>query len=47
MEPDRDDAAGQGTVVTPSAEFPPLGAEERAALGRLGARWHGPRAAGH
>ncbi|MFI5833933.1 APC family permease [Micromonospora sp. NPDC051300] len=45
MEPDRDDAAEQGTVVTPSAEFPPLGAEERAALGRLGARWHGPRRA--
>ncbi|SCG52714.1 amino acid/polyamine/organocation transporter, APC superfamily [Micromonospora humi] len=45
VERDRDDAAEQGTVVTPSAEFPPLGAEERAALGRLGARWHGPRRA--
>ncbi|MCW3816245.1 APC family permease [Micromonospora sp. DR5-3] len=36
-EPDR------GTLVTPSAEFPPLGPEERAALGRIGERWHTPR----
>lgn len=45
VEAERDDAAEPGTVVTPSAEFPPLGAEERAALGRLGTRWHGPREA--
>ncbi|WP_233601041.1 MULTISPECIES: APC family permease [Micromonospora] len=38
-----DDAAERGTVVTPSAEFPPLGPEERAALGRIGERWHAPR----
>ncbi|MFD2766792.1 APC family permease [Micromonospora eburnea] len=36
-EPDR------GTLVTPSAEFPPLGPEERAALGRIGERWRLPR----
>ncbi|WP_241825707.1 APC family permease [Micromonospora sp. CB01531] len=36
-EPDR------GTLVTPSAEFPPLGPEEQAALGRIGERWHTPR----
>lgn len=42
---DRDDAAEAGTVVTPSAEFPPLGDEERAALGRIGERWRGPRRA--
>ncbi|MFI6130336.1 APC family permease [Micromonospora sp. NPDC051141] len=46
MEAERDDAAEPGTVVTPSAEFPPLGVGERAALGRLGTRWHGPRGAG-
>lgn len=38
-----DDAAERGTVVTPSAEFPPLGPEERVALGRIGQHWHGPR----
>ncbi|WFE33577.1 APC family permease [Micromonospora sp. WMMD975] len=43
MEAGRDDAEERGTVVTPSAEFPPLDAEERAALGRIGARWRGPR----
>ncbi|MEU8259146.1 APC family permease [Micromonospora sp. NPDC048999] len=32
-EPDR------GSLVTPSAEFPPLGSEERAALSRIGERW--------
>ncbi len=36
-EPDR------GSLVTPSAEFPPLGPEERAALGRIGERWQVPR----
>ncbi|MFE9652701.1 APC family permease [Micromonospora sp. NPDC006431] len=36
-EPDR------GTLVTPSAEFPPLGPEEQAALGRIGERWQTPR----
>ncbi|MEU2612524.1 APC family permease [Micromonospora sp. NPDC007271] len=36
-EPDR------GSLVTPSAEFPPLGPEERAALGRIGERWRVPR----
>ncbi|MCW3842086.1 APC family permease [Micromonospora yasonensis] len=36
-EPDR------GTLVTPSAEFPPLDPEERAALGRIGERWRVPR----
>ncbi|MEE3919586.1 hypothetical protein V2I01_18265 [Micromonospora sp. BRA006-A] len=40
-----DDAAETGTVVTPSAEFPPLSDEERAALGRIGERWRGPRRA--
>ncbi|MEU1842208.1 APC family permease [Micromonospora sediminicola] len=45
MGADRHDAAEQGTVVTPSAEFPPLDDAERAALGRIGARWHGPRRA--
>ncbi|WP_345152055.1 APC family permease [Micromonospora maritima] len=45
MGADRDDAAEQGTVVTPSAEFPPLDDAERVALGRIGARWHGPRRA--
>ncbi|MFF0654686.1 APC family permease [Micromonospora tulbaghiae] len=45
MGSDRDDAAEAGTVVTPSAEFPPLGDEERAALGRIGERWRGPRRA--
>ncbi|MET7971361.1 APC family permease [Micromonospora sp. NPDC005305] len=37
------DEAERGTVVTPSAEFPPLGHEERAALGRIGERWQEPR----
>ncbi|KAB1910616.1 APC family permease [Micromonospora sp. AMSO31t] len=37
------DEAERGTVVTPSAEFPPLGQEERAALGRIGERWQEPR----
>ncbi|MET8906604.1 APC family permease [Micromonospora sp. NPDC004551] len=37
------DEAERGTVVTPSAEFPPLGHEERAALGRIGERWRAPR----
>ncbi|NES26506.1 amino acid permease [Micromonospora terminaliae] len=37
------DEAERGTVVTPSAEFPPLGREERAALGRIGERWREPR----
>ncbi|MFI2709337.1 APC family permease [Micromonospora sp. NPDC018662] len=45
MEAERDGGTEPGSVVTPSAEFPPLGAEERAALGRIGARWHGPRRA--
>jgi amino acid transporter len=40
---ERDDEAERGTVVTPSAEFPPLGPEERAALGRIGERWREPR----
>ncbi|TWH68211.1 APC family permease [Micromonospora olivasterospora] len=30
---------GEGTVVTPSAEFPPLGAEELDALRRIGDQW--------
>ncbi|MGW5666900.1 APC family permease [Micromonospora sp. NPDC003776] len=38
-EPDR------GSLVTPSAEFPPLGPEERAALARIGERWRSPRRA--
>ncbi|MFE9959373.1 APC family permease [Micromonospora sp. NPDC005299] len=42
-EGERDDAAERGTIVTPSAEFPPLGPEERAALGRIGERWREPR----
>ncbi|MEU0153456.1 APC family permease [Micromonospora fulviviridis] len=42
-EGERDDAAGRGTIVTPSAELPPLGPEERAALGRIGERWREPR----
>ncbi|WP_089156497.1 APC family permease [Micromonospora sp. NBS 11-29] len=46
MGADGDDAAERGTVVTPSAEFPPLDAGDRAALGRIGARWHNPRSAG-
>ena len=37
-----DDAAERGTVVTPSAEFPPLSPEERTALGRIGERWRSP-----
>ncbi|MEU1685482.1 APC family permease [Micromonospora sp. NPDC005707] len=37
------DEAERGTVVTPSAEFPPLGHDERAALGRIGERWREPR----
>jgi amino acid transporter len=41
---ERDDEAERGTVVTPSAEFPPLGPEERAALARIGERWQEPRA---
>ncbi|SCF38057.1 Amino acid transporter [Micromonospora viridifaciens] len=36
-EPDR------GSLVTPSAEFPPLDPEERTALGRIGERWRVPR----
>ncbi|MEU3452063.1 APC family permease [Micromonospora sp. NPDC006766] len=35
-EPDR------GTLVTPSAEFPPLAPQERVALGRIGERWRVP-----
>ncbi|WP_231921222.1 APC family permease [Micromonospora auratinigra] len=42
---ERDDAGQPGTAVTPSAEFPPLAAEERAALGRIGERWAGPQPA--
>ncbi|MEU4481648.1 APC family permease [Micromonospora sp. NPDC023966] len=42
-EGDRDDAADRGTIVTPSAEFPPLGPEERTALSRIGERWREPR----
>ncbi|MFG2053791.1 APC family permease [Micromonospora sp. NPDC048930] len=38
-----DDEAERGTVVTPSAEFPPLDPEERAALGRIGDHWQEPR----
>ncbi|RZU73093.1 amino acid/polyamine/organocation transporter (APC superfamily) [Micromonospora kangleipakensis] len=38
-----DDEADRGTLVTPSAEFPPLGPEERAALSRIGERWRAPR----
>ncbi|WP_433284888.1 APC family permease [Micromonospora sp. CA-244673] len=37
------DEAERGTIVTPSAEFPPLGHGERAALGRIGERWREPR----
>ncbi|MFJ8582701.1 APC family permease [Micromonospora sp. NPDC093277] len=39
----RDAEPDRGTLVTPSAEFPPLGPEERAALGRIGERWRPPR----
>ncbi|MFI7425857.1 APC family permease [Micromonospora sp. NPDC049836] len=42
----RDDEVEQGTVVTPSAEFPPLDPAERAALGRIGERWRPPHADG-
>ncbi|MGR6317034.1 APC family permease [Micromonospora soli] len=38
-EPDR------GTLVTPSAEFPPLKPDERAVLSRIGERWRTPRRA--
>ncbi|GAA4572959.1 potassium transporter KimA [Micromonospora coerulea] len=38
-----DDEAERGTVVTPSAEFPPLAPDERAALRRIGDRWRSPR----
>lgn len=40
---EHDDAAERGTIVTPSAELPPLGTEERAALSRIGERWREPR----
>ncbi|MEU4367790.1 APC family permease [Micromonospora chersina] len=42
----RDDEVEQGTVVTPSAEFPPLSPSQRAALGRIGERWRAPRVDG-
>ncbi|MGY0005482.1 APC family permease [Micromonospora sp. I033] len=41
-----DDEVEHGTVVTPSAEFPPLDPAERAALGRIGERWRAPRGDG-
>lgn len=48
--PDRRDAQGdeveRGTVVTPSAEFPPLAPDERATLRRIGDRWRGARRPG-
>ena len=37
-----EDEAERGTVVTPSAEFPPLAPDERAALRRIGDRWRSP-----
>ncbi|MEU9824583.1 APC family permease [Micromonospora chersina] len=42
----RDDEVEHGTVVTPSAEFPPLSPSQQAALGRIGERWRAPRADG-
>ncbi|MGC5018680.1 amino acid permease [Micromonospora sp. DT47] len=41
-----DDEAKRGTVVTPSAEFPPLDPDELAALTRIGDRWQTPRCPG-
>ncbi|SCL18303.1 amino acid/polyamine/organocation transporter, APC superfamily [Micromonospora rhizosphaerae] len=41
-----DDEAERGTVVTPSAEFPPLDPDELAALSRIGERWRTPRCPG-
>ncbi|SCE76987.1 APC family permease [Micromonospora mirobrigensis] len=37
------DADDDGTVVTPSAEFPPLRPDEVDTLGRIGERWRAPR----
>ncbi|MFC0507852.1 APC family permease [Micromonospora costi] len=40
-----EDEGAQGTVVTPSAEFPPLGPEELPSLRRIGEQWRTPPAA--
>ncbi|GAB3344192.1 APC family permease [Micromonospora halotolerans] len=40
---ERHDDVEHGSLVTPSAEFPPLSPPERVALGRIGERWRAPR----